>query len=97
MTKTIYQFGSKFHDVPEGMPSIDCRGLPNPYKRGVSDEILRGMVKRLPGFDDLVAKGVEILKTNDNISVFCLFGKHRSAAVSSTIATLTGADIVKLK
>ena len=99
MTKIIHQFGVKYHPIPkpEGMPYVDCRILPNPFVKGVSDAELKVRVTKLLGFDTLVQRGVKLLETNDEISIFCLFGKHRSGAVAEEEARLTGAKIKRFE
>lgn len=93
--KVIYQFGVKNFDVTTlgNMPRLDCRILPNPFIRGVSDEILKETVKKLPAFAGLVSEGVKLLETHNKLAIFCLYGKHRSGAVAEAVARITGAEI----
>lgn len=92
----INQFGIKNIAPPKGVPLVDCRVLPNPFQRGVSDSVLIQRVRALAGFEELVEKGVQLLAKHNEIYVFCLYGKHRSGAVSQEISARTGAVIKKL-
>lgn len=92
MTKTIVQFAFK-QLQPHGLPTIDCRVLPNPYQKGIPDTVLRERVRALPNFEDVVNAGVELLSEKDKIWVGCLYGRHRSVAVAEEIAKRTGATV----
>lgn len=98
VTKTIIQFGVKHKDISTlgDIPYVDCRVLPNPYVKGVSDEVLKNRIKGFPEFKALVSKGEELLRFNDTIAVFCLYGIHRSGAVAEELARLfPGSKILK--
>jgi RNase adaptor protein for sRNA GlmZ degradation len=96
--KTIYQFGYRNSQPPEGFPTVDCRTIPNPWTRGdnASDEERKAKVRLDPRFESLVDHGVSLLESWDLIAVGCVFGKHRSGAVADEIAKRTGAEIVKV-
>ena len=97
MTKTIVQFAYKYVS-PESMnwgPVIDCRTMPNPYKKGFTDEYLKGEVRKTANFALIVKKALDALAEHDTIYIGCAFGKHRSGAVADEVANLTGAKIKK--
>lgn len=95
--KTIIQFGYKnVNNIPKGIPLLDCRVISNPYKSGVSAEHLKAQVKLNPEFGKLVKHGVSLLHKNDTIGVGCLYGVHRSGAVSEELSKLIpGTKILK--
>lgn len=98
MSKTIKQFGYKFVDSANlrGLPVLDCRVIPNPFIRGVSDTFLKNKVREHPLFNTVVKEGLALLETHDTILVGCLFGKHRSGAVAEELSKITGAVITRL-
>jgi len=97
MSKTIIQFGY-INKHPEG-PAIDCRVIPNPYKKGATlpEATYRARVRTHPLFLTLVNHGVQMLEDHDTLWVGCLYGVHRSGAVAEEIAAITGATIVRSK
>ena len=98
MTKTIKQFGFKNITDPfklKGLPVLDCRVIKNPFVRGLPDAFMIEVVRKHPLFEQVVQEGVQLLAKHDTIFVGCLFGKHRSGAVSQEIAARTGATITR--
>ena len=93
--KKIVQFGFKFIDPMKlkGVPVLDCRVIKNPYSKFLSEDAQKEIVRNNPLFNEVVAVGVQLLSEHDKIFVGCLFGKHRSGAVSEEIAKRTGAVI----
>lgn len=101
MSKLIVQFGMRHHGdaaAKHEIPLVDCRIIPNPYRRGarVSDDEQRAKVREEPQFEGLVRYGASLLKRRDVIGVACLYGRHRSVAVAEEIAARTGAQIITL-
>jgi hypothetical protein len=100
--KRIVQFGFKPHGNPYveggGVPVVNCTVIPNPWRRGdkATDEQRIAKVRLDPQFEELVEKGVRLLRDYDKIGVACLHGKHRSGAVAAEIAERTGAVVEKL-
>lgn len=87
--KTIIQFGYKnVNSIPKGVPLLDCRVIKNPYKSGVSAEVLKNQVKLNPEFGKLIKQGVSLLNNNDTIACGCLYGIHRSGAVVEELAKI---------
>lgn len=93
--KQIHVFAYKFKR-PMNMPLVDCRVLPNPYKEGVPDDVLRERVRALPEFAPLVDRCVNLFNHYEDIGIGCLWGRHRSVAVASEVARITGATITRV-
>lgn len=95
MTKEIRQFGFKFIHTDKliGMPVLDCRVIKNPYSRLLSEQAQKQIVRDSPLFEEVVQAGMQLLAKHDVILVGCLYGKHRSGAVSEELASRTGAII----
>jgi RNase adaptor protein for sRNA GlmZ degradation len=94
--KVIVQFSYRnSSSVPDGLPVVDCRSLPNPYQRYTKDEDLKNTVRQLPGFEGVVHHGMQLIAQHDIIYIGCAYGKHRSGAVAEELAARTGASIIK--
>lgn len=85
--KTILQFGYK-KGIPTGVPLLDCRVIKNPYKVGVSEDVLKAQVRASPEFGKVVKQGFKLLTESDTIACGCLWGVHRSGAVAEELAKL---------
>lgn len=77
--KKIIQFGYNVK-VPEGIPLVDCRVIPNPWNIG--DPVAqRHAVRNHPSFPGLVDEAEALLKSHPVIGVGCGYGVHRSGTV----------------
>jgi len=91
----IIQFGYKL-EVPKGIPLVDCRILPNPF-RVQDDQQKRILVTNNRWFKTLVAEGVGLLKNYDTIGVGCAYGVHRSGMVVEAItAEVCGVEVQRI-
>lgn len=95
--KLVVQFGYIYNQpLPDNLPVIDCRVLPNVYKRGWTDAALKEEVRKLEGFPALVEAGLRLLDTHDQVWVGCLYGVHRSGAVAEELVRQTGGILRKV-
>ena len=97
MRPIIKQFGFKFTQPPEGAVVLDCRVIPNPFGRGLADQVLLEKVRNHPSFAGVIQQGMQLIANNEVVWVGCLYGKHRSGAVAQTLAHLTGASIQRIR
>lgn len=82
-SKKIIQFGYSVK-VPEGIPLIDCRSIPNPYR--VTDPVAqRRAVRGHPDFQVKVWEALRALETSDVIGIGCGYGVHRSGEVVNEV------------
>ncbi len=82
----IYQFGfnNSVGKVPPGLPTLDCRVIPNPHH--LRDAVAKRLaVRSSPFFTPLVMQGVEMLAANSKIAVGCAYGHDRSGQVAQAI------------
>ena len=89
----ISTFGIKHRGAPEGIPTFDCRGLPNPY----SNPRLRDLDGRDWKVQECVmggwkSEGLYIGARNQalakkKIAFFCHGGRHRSVALAELVKT----------
>jgi len=78
----IIQFGYNVK-VPEGIPLVDCRHIPNPYPKFAHDKVAaRYYVRSSPHFEGCVQR-VLLLANEEHpvIGVGCAYGVHRSGFV----------------
>jgi len=94
--KTILQFGFK-NGVPEGVPVIDCRAIPNPYHASDDPKEVARIVRASKYFNALTMKACWALAHRDTIAIGCTHGVHRSGEVAKEVAKATGAKIEKYK
>jgi len=92
----IYQFAFKQFPSMKEESMLDCRVLKNPFKWGVADEVLKQDVQDDPKFEQIVQKGLELIKKHGHVYVGCQYGKHRSGAVTEALAKETGALVTHL-
>ena len=91
---TVYYFGYNNPNTPIQMgldiviPIIDAREMPNQYRPGMLDDLIRARVQAHPLFEGLVLNTIRLHKLSDNVAVGCSFGKHRSRAVAEHAAYL---------
>lgn len=94
----VYQFAYRRTSVEIAWMDkvVDCRLMPNPFRHGVPDDVLRQRVRNLREFEPTVARGVQLIAQHGVVYIGCLFGRHRSVAVAEEVASRTGARIVSL-
>lgn len=90
--KQIIQFGFSVHPVPDGVPIVDCRPLPNPHKE--PDRVKqRWIVRTHPLFKHLVEQALQLLATHDKIGIGCAYGIHRSGMVAEEVERRFQGDV----
>jgi RNase adaptor protein for sRNA GlmZ degradation len=68
------------------LPVIDCRKLPNPFRKNVAHELLVDIARKMPGYDFHLNEAEKVMAANDRVIVGCQFGKHRSVAMTLDLA-----------
>lgn len=87
--RKVIQFGYNVK-VPEGIPLVDCRVIPNPYPKYAHDPVAaRYSVRTHEKFLTLVQTGIDLLKEHDVVGVGCGYGVHRSGTVVKEMEKLT--------
>jgi len=84
--KTIYQLGFKLDLIPNNVPIVDCRVIPNPFRIDKSDAKIEREVRSHPSFEILVEKALKFLLMGDSIVIACQFGRHRSGVVTKEVS-----------
>jgi hypothetical protein len=64
---------------------VDAARIPNPYRKGVADDVLRQMVRDSVGFEGTVWRVCHLLGDFDLVLLHCKFGRHRSIAVAEEV------------
>ena len=92
----IFQFSYKIdYPLPKSEYTVDCRIIPNPHSKAATPEGRKAIARQDPHFEDLVLKGIGVLKKQGWVAVGCLYGRDRSGAVAEEISKRTGGRILK--
>jgi RNase adaptor protein for sRNA GlmZ degradation len=81
--KRIFQFGYA-KGAPAGVPLVDCRRIPNPFRLAESER--EPFVRSHPLFPVIVAEALRLLSEADAIGIGCTYGVHRSGVVAREVA-----------